>query len=113
MGRPRVPLEQRFWKHVLKQDGDQCWLWIGGHNGKGYGTTSLDGTGQKVYAHRVSYYLTYGEFDWNLYVLHKCDNPQCVRPDHLELGTQAKNIMDAIRRGRMRIPTPRKVPKTG
>jgi len=107
-GRPRIPLEKRFWPKVLRQDGDQCWLWQGAINKRGYGTISEDGTGRTLLAHRVAYRLTYGEFDQNVCVLHHCDNPKCVRPGHLFLGDYSDNARDAFAKGRRHAPPPRR-----
>lgn len=103
-GRPRVPIEQRFWPKVRKQDGDQCWLWTGAIQKAGYGTVSEDITGRSIYAHRVSYILTYGPIKATDCVLHRCDNPPCVRPDHLFLGSYSDNAIDAFKKGRRKKP---------
>ena len=89
----------RFWRHVQKGDG--CWEWTGTRNWAGYGIF-WNGDGQQVRAHRVSWELANGPMpDLALNVCHKCDNPPCVRPDHLYLGDQKANIGDAVTRGRM------------
>lgn len=94
----------RFWGFVNKSDGDGCWLWTGSMT-RGYGQFSLprlnSGGASKVYAHRYSWALTNGNIPDNLSVLHRCDTPACVRPDHLFLGTQGENLMDAERKGRL------------
>lgn len=87
--------EERFWAKVEKTDG--CWLWTGS-TGRGYGTFWAGGV--VVGAHRYSVALHYGEFDPSLYVLHRCDIPRCVRPDHLYLGDHAQNMKDREERGR-------------
>lgn len=94
-----VPLELRFWKHVTKSEG--CWLWAGKRLPRGYGIVSVTHTTTRL-AHRVAYQLTYGDFDNSLKVLHKCDNPPCVNPEHLFLGTDADNVHDMDKKGRRR-----------
>lgn len=91
----RTSDNERFWSRVEKTD--RCWLWTG-ETAKGYGIFVLVG-GERVAAHRYSYRLTNGELGV-FCVLHRCDNPPCVRPDHLFLGTQADNVHDAIKKGR-------------
>ncbi len=91
-------LEARFWKYVKKGPG--CWLWIGGHC-VGYGVFHLGDVAVK--AHRLSFVLDQGaelQADRPC-VLHRCDNPPCVRPDHLYAGTHQDNMDDAWARGRM------------
>ncbi len=92
-------LADRFWAKVKKTDG--CWLWIGCRDSKGYGQMSGGSRGApKVKAHRASWILCHGKIPESLCVRHKCDNPQCVRPDHLELGTLLDNNHDTVKRGR-------------
>lgn len=85
-----------FWQFVLKSDG--CWLWQGNKSPKGYGVISYEGKAWR--AHRLAYMFTFGGFPNNLCVLHRCDNPSCVRPDHLFLGTHRDNNSDRARKGR-------------
>lgn len=93
-------VKRRFWKYVKKSRG--CWEWIGA-NADGYG---VFGIGYKMYkSHRVSYEIHFGKLVSHLRVCHECDNPSCVRPDHLFLGTQQANIHDCIRKGRRHNPS--------
>lgn len=84
--------EARFWSKVEKTDG--CWIWLGYPNRQGYGTIQVDGV--RVRAHRFSWSLLNGPIPDGLCVLHTCDNPSCVRPDHLFLGTNLDNIKDRM-----------------
>lgn len=95
-----------FWRHVRKDDVG-CWEWTGNRNSLGYGRVSrrLNGKLKSFYAHRVSFQLSFGPIPEGLEVCHKCDNPCCVRPDHLWLGTQAENNRDRHLKGRTaRVP---------
>lgn len=95
---PTLKMRLRFWSKVIKTEDDSCWEWKASFGFRDYGKFKVGPT--YVAAHRVSYYLTYGPFDKNLNVCHKCDNPKCVRPDHLFLGTVADNNYDKILKGR-------------
>lgn len=95
------PLLERFWKHVGERPEIGCWLWIGKRTHDGYGQIRLGGgQGTHVMAHRVSWELHFGEITNGLLVLHRCDTPSCVRPDHLFLGTHRDNTQDSIQKGR-------------
>jgi hypothetical protein len=89
-------LTERFWSKVAKSDG--CWEWTGCKQQYGHGLFRVNGV--LVKAHRFSYEQANGPIPEGLIVRHKCDNPPCVRPDHLELGTRADNNRDRDERGR-------------
>lgn len=95
--RPKGDEEFRFWFRVDKT-GD-CWTWTGGTSRNGYGAFW---TKEKrlVRASRFSYALHYGPIPDGMVVCHRCDNPPCVRPDHLFLGTQGDNMRDMWQKGR-------------
>lgn len=84
-----------FWSKVWKTTN--CWLWLGGCNDEGYGYVTVDG--KMIGAHRYSLILS-GIDPTGLDVLHNCDNPKCVRPDHLFLGNDKINYEDARSKGR-------------
>jgi hypothetical protein len=93
---------ERYWDRV--QVTPACWLWTRSrsHSGEGYGLMRIGpGNGKMIYVHRLSYVIHYGNFDEDLKVRHKCDNPICSNYMHLELGTQADNMRDAYLRNRM------------
>lgn len=86
-----------FWQKVrLSEDG--CWEWEGRKDGNGYGRAS--GFGQNALAHRVSVLLSGRWLPADLDVCHHCDNPACVRPSHLFLGTAKDNMIDRDIKGR-------------
>lgn len=85
-----------FWSRVDKS-GD-CWLWVGSKDEKGYGTVRYRGKTEK--AHRVSWEIANAAPAGAMFVCHKCDNPSCVRPDHLFLGTNHDNALDRHMKGR-------------
>jgi hypothetical protein len=87
----------RFWSRV--QEGPGCWEWMGSKKPAGYGQLNL--AGKMVNTHKFSWEIHNGPVEAGLVVRHKCDNPGCVNPDHLELGTPADNVGDAVVRGRM------------
>ena len=88
---------ERFWSKVEK--GDFCWNWTSAISRGGYGKFSV-ARSKWVEAHRVSYLIEHGSIPDEMFVLHKCDNPKCVRPSHLFLGTQEDNVNDCIEKGR-------------
>lgn len=100
----RFPVGPRFEKKVHKTDG--CWFWTGAKTRDGYGVI-IDGGVMKS-AHRVAWELYRGPIpkqettQHGCCVLHRCDNPCCVNPDHLFLGSQLDNIADAVAKGRNR-----------
>lgn len=99
-GKPRprkISFEDRFWARVEKTD--RCWVWNGSlFSGSPYGQVKQNGKTKQV--HRVSWELHFGAIPDGLCVCHKCDNPPCVRPDHLFLGTNHDNVMDSVMKGR-------------
>lgn len=98
MGRPRTPLLERFWAKVEKREG--CWRWHGAKS-QGYGYINRGGRGEGIVkATRYSYEIHKGPIPDGFLVRHKCDNPECTNPEHLELGTNADNSRDIVLRRR-------------
>jgi hypothetical protein len=92
----------RFWSFVERTES--CWLWRGAQRGSGYG--GFHWRNISHYAHRKAWELINGPIADGLHVCHHCDNPPCVRPDHLFLGTQADNNHDRDRKGRSGLHRP-------
>ena len=90
----------RFWSKVNKRGPDDCWEWVASRNSQGYGQFSIGGR-KFARAHRFSWELHNGPIAGGLFVCHQCDNPSCVNPSHLFLGTNNDNIQDAVKKGRI------------
>lgn len=88
----------RLWSRVIKHPGG-CWEWQGNLNHDGYGDIRIGG-GKRTKVHRVAYELCVGPIPEGALILHKCDNPRCVNPDHLYAGTQLENMHDRLDRHR-------------
>jgi hypothetical protein len=96
----------RFWLKV--QRVGRCWEWQGSRTTRGYGVV----TGGAL-AHRAAWMYTHGDIPEGLNVCHRCDNPPCVRPGHLYLGTQADNLADMTSKGRRKSNPPHGEDQTG
>ena len=94
---------ERFWSKVNKTSG--CWEWQNATNACGYGTFKLNK--KMMSAHRIAWRITRGPIPKDMCVLHHCDNPACVNPDHLFIGTHSDNIKDAVIKGRVVPPDSR------
>lgn len=92
---------KRFWSKVEKTES--CWIWCGARHTHGYG--SLGFRTKPARAHRMSYEIHKGPIPKGFCVLHKCDIPSCVNPNHLFLGTHTDNMQDRIKKGRANLPS--------
>jgi hypothetical protein len=89
-------LEERFWPKVQKTSG--CWRWTASGTLDGYGQLRMKGV--RYYAHHLSVIFSGREIPQGSIVMHHCDNPPCVRPDHLFVGTRSDNQKDSFTKGR-------------
>jgi hypothetical protein len=96
--------EERFWRSVDKRSVDECWNWLAScPTNNGYGLFRVDG--KKTLTHRYSWTLHNGSIPNGMIVMHRCDNPKCVNPAHLSIGTPADNAHDRDTKNRAAIPT--------
>jgi hypothetical protein len=97
-GRVKKPLEQRFWKHVLKSDGpDDCWLWTGAASPKGYGEINV--AGKPRLSHVIAWELEHGPTPPDIEIHHTCHTPACVRESHLVALTHLEHTTATMEQG--------------
>ena len=89
------PIEESYWKLVVVNP-EGCWGWSGWTNNRGYGVV------RRRYAHRLSFEIHHGAIPSGQIIMHACDNPPCLNPEHLRIGTQHDNMQDAAQKGRLR-----------
>jgi hypothetical protein len=87
---------KRFFERVDKTE--KCWIWTGSKNYFGYGTANWKGLPSR--AHRISWIIHFDKIPKGMHILHKCDNPSCVNPKHLWIGTHTDNMRDRQAKGR-------------
>jgi hypothetical protein len=115
-----LSLKERFWQKVDKNgpvpvhcpELGNCWVWITSKHQFGYGEV-FTGIPHPEGSHRVAWKLAHGSIPHGMHVLHRCDNPPCVRPDHLFLGTHKENMQDMTAKGRHAVFDPTKERKGG
>lgn len=94
----RKTTRERFEEKYIPVTETGCWLWTGSQTEQGYGHIRINNI--TVIAHRFSWFLYHGRIEKDICVLHKCDVPSCVNPEHLFLGTRKDNVRDCIKKDR-------------
>jgi hypothetical protein len=89
-----------FWKKVKKSSHLNCWTWLGSTNTTGFKYGRFRINGKLTTAHRAAWILCNGPVSKDIFVCHSCDNPSCVNPSHLFLGTRSDNVRDCVKKGR-------------
>ncbi len=102
-GPKRRDNKKLFFDRVYPEPNTGCWLYCGSYSKEGYGKLTAEYFNGFRSTHRFSYFLHFGDFDRRLCVMHSCDNPTCVNPDHLSLGTHADNMADKLAKGRFSV----------
>jgi HNH endonuclease len=107
-----MTLQERFDAKYIPEPNSGCWLWTAGLISNGYGQFCYPGHHRGGYAHRASWEIHHGEIPEGAHVLHRCDNPCCVNPDHLFLGSHDDNMADMKSKGRARTAVGESHPKS-
>lgn len=107
-------MASKFWNRVDIGEITECWEWRGMRTDRNYGIfhCAIDGKGYNLYAHRVAYELVKHEKCGKLHACHVCDNPPCVNPAHIFLGTHLDNMRDNVLKGRPKGPASEQASKT-
>jgi hypothetical protein len=103
--RARRVFEARFWGKTDRTGS--CWLWLGTRDKDGYGKYGARSITNEILAHRIAWTLTRGEIPSDMLVCHSCDNPPCINPEHLFLGSPLDNTRDMDKKGRRKSHGPR------
>lgn len=98
--RPKIPAVERFISKFIVDKKSGCWVWSGPVSKDGYGIFRESSDIKSMAAHRASYRIFRGKIKEGMFICHKCDNPPCVNPDHLYVGTPQDNSNDMVKRNR-------------